>query len=216
MRSIENSGLGATTPVFMQPGRPPIARMLYSGGQCGPGAAPQSIHELFRKSIGLQTCDDEGSGIRCQSATPVSAMHGLGGLGVLGCKSLDLAKDGLKQTLAVAEKNGYTGPEYTAAVNSAIWDIAVVIPYIGNDCAQYTLEAQRLDSNLRAALPSFAKNELPPMSGSLDTTDATNKTADTIKAVAIAGGISVAVIGVIYLVGPFVRSLAKAGARAVR
>lgn len=226
MRSVESLGLGATIPAMARPGRAlAISKMLYTGERYPVGPMPirtdtrsTRAANFFTPSIELRICDVAGSGIQCQLATPVSALSGLGGgglggLGVLGCKSLDLALDSLKQTMKAADDLGFSHPAYIAAKNSSVWDVAVVIPYIGNDCEKFTNEAQRLDANLRAALPTGAQALLPPIAPSYAPSD---RLGETIKWVAIAGAITVGVGGIIYLVGPFVRSLAKAGARAVR
>lgn len=232
MRSIENSGLGVTAPMLTQPGRYPVAHMLYTGGRCGPGALPARPQDLFRKSIGLQTCEDTGSGMRCQSATPVSTMNGLGRLGGTTianplCAGFDQALRNLKILLDEAERisTGSSGnltddvPYQQAKAyydkENSWWAWNRTDPILSGTCTAAILTAERyynaLNNSVKASGGTVGVDLAPPELPNNDHTIAT-----TIKWVAVAGGITVAVGGIIYLVGPFVRSLAKAGARAVR
>lgn len=212
MRSVENSGLGATTPVLAQPGRVPLLRMLFKGQRGSARVCESDAPSMhYNPAMAVDVCDADGSpGMQCSVQSPVTA---LSGLGVLGCKSLDLALDSLKQTMKAAEEEGVLTSEYTAAKESSVWDISVVIPYIGDDCEKYTNEALRLESNLRRSLHRDFQERLAPAPSGYTPSD---RTGDTIKVVAIALGATVAVGGIIYLVGPFVRAAAKAGARRLR
>lgn len=230
MRSIEGSGLGATVPVLTQPGRLPIYRMLMKGQRYLPGCVPDMLRESFNPAVGVQTCDVDGDGIRCSLATPVAAATtGLGGLGALGavtwsnvaCGSYDRALSNLQILLAEADRVGVTGIEYDQAkaliddeTSWAQWKHAT--PLLPETCTKETLKAEGLYAALNMAVRAAGGTrgvDLPLPSENQPPSDST---ANTIKTVAIVAGISVAVLGTIYLVGPFVRAAAKAGARRLK
>ena len=233
MRSIENSGLGTTTPVLAHPGRAPaVSRMLYTGDRHCAGPAPTRVSDFFRRSIGLQTCDADGSGsVGCQLATPVSALSGLGGTTVTNpfCSGFDQALENLNILLTEAERISaaasynltdsvaYQQAKAYYAKESSWWAWNRTDPVIPSTCTKAILTAESYYAALNAEVKAGGgKQGVDLPAPALPGTDTDHSLANAIKWVAIAGGITVAVGGVIYLVGPFVRSLAKAGARAVR
>ena len=229
MRTIEGSGLGTTTPVLSRPGKEPLFRMLMTGQRYCTDFVPMMPGGNFRASVGLDTCDDDGSGLRCKLSTPVSALGGLGAMGNLGsvtwsnvaCSSYDHALQNLEILLVEAARVGVTGIVYDQArallddeTSWAQWKHAT--PLLPDTCREETLKAENLYSALNDAVKAAGGTrgtDAPPPSENWSSPD---KIADTIKVVAIASGITVSVVGIIYLVGPLIRGLAKAGARAVK
>lgn len=225
MRTIEDSGLGslgATTPVLTQPERVPIFRMLMNGQRYCAGPELPAPKILFRKSMGLELCNVEGNGIQCAPATPVSALGGLGAVtwsNVL-CKSYDNALRNMQILLSEAERVEVTASVAYRQAKALLDDETAwaqwkhAAPLLPETCEQETLKAESLYSALNEIVKGAGGER--GVDAALPSQQPSDKTADTIKVVAVAGGISIAVIGVIYLVGPFVRGLSKAGARRLR
>lgn len=224
MRSVENSGLGTSTPVLTQPGRVPLLRMLFKGQRGGPRACESDEPLMhYNPAMAVDVCDADGSpGVQCSVQSPITAMSGLGGLGAVTwsnafCKSYDSALQNLQILLAEAERIGITDTiEYQQAkallddeTSYAQWKHAT--PVLGETCTRETLKAEGLYAALNSAVKAAGGShgiDLP--------NPPADRTGETVRTVAIVAGISVAVLGTIYLVGPLVRAAAKAGARRIR
>ena len=222
MRSVENFGLGASTPVLTQPGRVPLLRMLFKGQRGGPRACESgepSMH--YNPAMAVDVCDADGSpGMQCSVQSPVTAMSGLGMVAYSNsfCLNYDKALESIKKLLAEAERVGVVDTiEYEQAAallkreESWIpWEHAG--PVLPATCEKETLRATGLYSALNDAIRAAGGRpgaEEPPGGGG-------DNSGNTVRTVAIVAGITVAVGGIIYLVGPFVRAAAKAGARRLK